>query len=97
MSDESRGVFFHLFSLLEPVSSTLAGALATLGIQFVVVMNRVYRRHRDNQLRDVFISDMAHTHLPRIYDVLEKIADKQGIDPGPRPSIRFFDHKEMDS
>jgi len=65
-------------------------ALALL-VQFVVFIRWIYRRIRDDELNRAFIRDMATNHLPRIYELLEKLCGQRGIEQSPRPPIRWVD------
>jgi hypothetical protein len=38
-----------------------------------------------------FVEDMATSHLPHMYNLLEKLCDKQGIERDPAPTIRWID------
>ena len=65
-------------------------ALTSL-VQFVVFLRWIYRRIRNDELTRAFVEDMATNHLPHIYEMLEKLCDKQGIERDPAPSIRWID------
>jgi hypothetical protein len=65
-------------------------ALTSL-VQFVLFLRWIYRRIRNDELMRAFVEDMAMNHLPHMYDLLEKLCDKQGIDRDPAPPIRWID------
>ena len=65
-------------------------ALTSL-VQFVLFLRWIYRRIRNDELVRAFVEDMAMNHLPHMYDLLEKLCDKQGIDRAPAPPIRWID------
>ena len=60
-------------------------------VQFVVFLRWIYRRIRNDELTRAFVEDMATNHLPHIYEMLEKLCDKQGIERDPAPTIRWID------
>jgi hypothetical protein len=73
----------HWLSLLTVAAST--------GIQLVVFLRWLHRRMRDDEVHRQFIRDIAHNHLPHIYEALHKIASKQGILLSLPPNVRFVD------
>ena len=73
----------HWFALL--------ATLASAGVQFAVFLRWLHRRMRDDEINRAFIRDIAHNHLPHIYEGLHKIAAKQGILLSLPPSVRFMD------
>jgi hypothetical protein len=46
---------------------------------------------RDDEINRAFIRDVAHNHLPHIYEALHKIAAKQGILLSLPPNVHFMD------
>jgi hypothetical protein len=72
----------HWFALL--------AALASAGVQLVVFLRWLHRRMRDDEINRQFIRDIAHNHLPHIYEALHKIAAKQGILLTLPPNVRFI-------
>jgi hypothetical protein len=61
-------------------------------VQFLFFLRWLYRRVRNEELMRAFVRDMAHNHLPHIYNLLEKICDQQGIERHkPIPPIRWID------
>lgn len=65
--------------------------IASAGVQFVVFLRWLHRRMRDDEVNRQFIRDIAHNHLPHIYEALHKIAAKQGILLSLPPNVRFMD------
>ena len=68
--------------------------LATLipvAVQFVVFLRWLHRRMRNEEITRAFVRDIATNHLPHIYNALEKLAAKQGIDLDETPMVRFVD------
>jgi len=60
-------------------------------VQFVLFLRWLYRRIRNDELMRAFVHDMATNHLPHIYDRLEKLCDRQGIERTHLPPIRWVD------
>jgi len=73
----------HWFALLSVTASAC--------IQLVVFLRWLHRRMRDDEVHRQFVRDIAHNHLPHIYEALHKIAAKQGILLSLPPSVRFVD------
>jgi hypothetical protein len=69
----------------------LLAALASAGVQLTVFLRWLHRRMRDDEVNRQFIRDVAHNHLPHIYEALHKIAAKQGILLRLPPNVRFMD------
>ena len=46
---------------------------------------------RDDEVHRQFVRDIAHNHLPHIYEALHKIAAKQGIQLSLPPNVNFMD------
>jgi hypothetical protein len=68
--------------------------LATLipvAVQFVVFLRWLHRRMRNEEITRAFVRDIATNHLPHIYNALEKLAAKQGIELDETPMVRFVD------
>ena len=64
----------------------------TFAIQFVLFVRWLYRRIRNDELNRAFVRDMATSHLPHIYDRLEKICEHAGIErTRPPPRIRWVE------
>lgn len=74
--------------LLEPDHLALIVAAA---VQLVLFLRWLYRRIRDDELQRLFIEDMARNHLPHIYDALQRLCQKQGIELDRSPPIRWMD------
>jgi hypothetical protein len=60
-------------------------------VQLVLFLRWLYRRIRNEELTRAFVHDMATSHLPHIYDLLEKLCDEQGIARSQLPPIRWID------
>jgi hypothetical protein len=75
----------YLFNL-----NTWTFAFATIA-QLALFLRWLYRRIRSDEQNRAFVRDMATNHLPHIYDLLVKLADKHGIAHHPPPSIRWVD------
>ncbi|MGH9682167.1 MAG: hypothetical protein ACRD4S_00935 [Candidatus Acidiferrales bacterium] len=60
-------------------------------VQLVLFVRWLYRRIRNDELTRAFVEDMATNHLPHIYELLERLCDRQGIARAGRPSIRWVD------
>ena len=73
----------HWFALLSVAAST--------SIQLVVFLRWLHRRMRDDEVNRQFVRDVAHHHLPHIYEALHKIAAKQGILLNLPPNVNFMD------
>ncbi len=63
----------------------------TFTIQFALFVRWLYRRVRNDEFMRAFLQDMATNHLPHIYDLLDKMCDRQGIDRPPPPPILLID------
>lgn len=59
--------------------------------QLVLFLRWLYRRIRNEEMNRAFVEDMATNHLPHIYDLLVKLADRQGIHHSAPPPIRWID------
>lgn len=77
-----------LDKILEP--SSLAVIAATV-VQFALFLCWLYRRIRNDELMHAFVADLATNHLPRIYDLLARLCDQQGIKRPPAPLICWVD------
>jgi hypothetical protein len=73
----------HWFALL--------ATLTSVGVQLTVFLRWLHRRMRDDAVNRQFIRDVAHNHLPHIYEALHKMAAKQGILLNLPPSVRFME------
>jgi hypothetical protein len=60
-------------------------------VQFVLFLRWLYRRIRNEDMNRTFVEDMALHHLPHIYELLTKLAEKQGIAHSAPPPIRWID------
>jgi hypothetical protein len=75
-------------TLVDPYWWTFA--LASL-VQFTMFVRWLYRRIRNDEINRIFIQDMATYHLPRIYELLDKLCEKQEIARSPQSPIRWMD------
>ncbi len=67
-------------------------AIAVAAIaQLVLFLRWLYRRIRNEEMNRLFVEDMATNHLPHIYALLVKLAEKQGIVHASQPPIRWID------
>ena len=67
-------------------------AIATpVAVQFVVFLRWLHRRIRNDEITRAFVRDIATNHLPHIYNALQQIAAKQGIELGETPLVQFVD------
>ena len=75
----------------------LTAAIASL-VQFVIFLRWIYRRIRNDEIMRAFVDDMAISHLPHIYERLEQLCERQGIERSPLPPIRWIDlnHRPRD-
>lgn len=60
-------------------------------VQLILFVRWFYRRVRNEELLRKFVEDIATNHLPHIYQLLETMCEKQGIDRNPLPPIRWID------
>jgi len=60
-------------------------------VQLALFLRWLYRRIRNEEVNRAFVHDMATNHLPHIYELLLKLCEKQGIEPGPTPPVRWID------
>ncbi|MGA8143443.1 MAG: hypothetical protein WB987_06120 [Candidatus Acidiferrales bacterium] len=82
--------------MLKLIESNAWPIAITSLVQFVLFIRWIYRRVRNDELNRAFVEDMAINHLPHVYELLEKLCDKQGIDRSPLPPIRWitFDNRQ---
>src|SRR5579863_8572419 len=84
----SMGITTFMRELIDPYWWTVA--LTSL-VQFVLFLRWLYRRIRNDEMTRTFVEDMATSHLPHIYRLLEKLCDEKGIDTPAEPPIRWVD------
>ncbi len=75
-------------------SAVIAGWLTTfipVAVQFLVFLRWLHRRMRNDDITRAFVRDIATNHLPHIYNALQKIAARQGIDLDETPLVQFID------
>jgi hypothetical protein len=65
--------------------------LGSTAIQLIIFLRWLHRRMRDDAVNRQFIRDVAHNHLPHIYEALHRIAAQQGILLSLPPNVRFMD------
>jgi hypothetical protein len=65
--------------------------LLPIAAQFVLFLRWLHRRMRNDEITRAFVHDVATNHLPHIYNALQKIAAKQGIEIDETPVIHFVD------
>ena len=82
------GITTFMRELIDPYWLTVA--LTSL-VQFVLFLRWLYRRIRNDEMTRTFVEDMATSHLPHIYRLLEKLCDEKGIETPPEPPIRWVD------
>ena len=82
------GITTFMRELIDPYWFTVA--LTSL-VQFVLFLRWLYRRIRNDEMTRTFVEDMATSHLPHIYRLLEKLCDEKGIETPPEPPIRWVD------
>ena len=75
-------------SLLDPHWSTFA---ITAFVQCILFLRWLYRRVRNDEITRTFVEDMATSHLPHIYNLLERICDEKRIEHADLPPIRWID------
>jgi hypothetical protein len=78
----------HAIKMLEPNWWTIGFAVI---VQLALFVRWLYRRIRNDELLQIFVEDMATSHLPHIYELLLKLCEQQGNERLPRPSIRWVD------
>jgi hypothetical protein len=77
-----------MHTLLNPY--WLTTAFASL-VQLVLFLRWMYRRIRNHEIMRAFVQDMATNHLPHIYERLERLCQRHGIERCPLPPIRWID------
>ncbi|MFY9752833.1 MAG: hypothetical protein WAJ92_09345 [Candidatus Acidiferrales bacterium] len=68
----------------------LAIAFTSL-VQLALFVRWLHRRIRSDEITRAFVEDIAMNHLPRIYAILERVCEQQGIDHPPLPAIHWVD------
>jgi len=66
-------------------------AVASAGVQFALFLRWLHRRMRNDEITRAFVRDIATNHLPHIYNALQQIAAKQGIELDDTPLVSFVD------
>jgi hypothetical protein len=85
-AEMSMGITTFMRELIDPYWWTVA--LTSL-VQFVLFLRWLYRRIRNDEMTRTFVEDMATSHLPHIYRLLEKLCNEKGIETPPEPPIRW--------
>jgi hypothetical protein len=70
-------------------SAGILAALVPICVQFVLFLLWLHKRMRDDEIARAFVRDVATNHLPHIYNALQKIAAKQGIELDETPTRPF--------
>lgn len=73
---------------LDPYGATFALSFV---VQLVLFLRWLYRRIRNDEIMRAFVRDMATNHLPHIYERLEQLCDRQGIERTHLPPICWVD------
>jgi hypothetical protein len=84
----SMGITTFMRELIDPYWWTVA---STSLVQFVLFVRWLYRRIRNDEMTRTFVEDMATSHLPHVYRLLEKRCDEKGIETPTEPPIRWVD------
>jgi hypothetical protein len=84
----SMGITTFMRELIDPYWWTVA--LTSL-VQFVLFVRWLYRRIRNDEMTRTFVEDMATSHLPHVYGLLEKLCGEKGIETPAEPPIRWVD------
>jgi hypothetical protein len=74
-----------------PHGFTWLATLIPVLVQFVVFLRWLHRRMRNDEITRAFVRDIATNHLPHIYNALQQIASRQGIDLDETPLVQFVD------
>ncbi len=72
-------------------SLTWASTAVPIAVQFVVFLRWLHRRMRNDEITSAFVRDIATNHLPHIYNALQQIASRQGIELDETPLVQFVD------
>ena len=79
----------HSFSA--PTTAGLLVTLVPVAVQCVVFLRWLHRRMRNEEITRTFVRDIATNHLPHIYNALQQIAARQGIELEETPLVQFVD------
>jgi hypothetical protein len=60
-------------------------------IQTFLFLRWLHRRMRDDEMRRVFMRDMAINHLPHLYHALRLIAARLGLELKDPPPVQFLE------
>lgn len=70
-------------------------ALSSL-VQCYIFLRWLHRRTRDEEIRRMFIRDMAINHLPHLYHALHQIAGHLGLELDDPPQVQFVELNGQD-
>jgi len=59
-------------------------------VQLVMFLRWLHRRIRNDEITRIFVQDIAVSHLPHIYEVLQRLCNEQGIVGGNPPVVRWL-------
>lgn len=80
-----------LKTMREPIDPYWWTFALTSLVQFFLFLRWLYRRIRNDEMTRTFVEDMATSHLPHIYRLLERLCDEKGIETPASPQIRWID------
>ena len=60
-------------------------------VQLSLFLRWLHRRMRDDEVRRVFMRDMAVIHLPHLYHALRQIAAHLGLELKEPPPVQFLE------
>lgn len=80
-----------LKTMREPIDPYWWTFALTSLVQFFLFLRWLYRRIRNDEMTRTFVEDMATSHLPHVYRLLEKLCDEKGIETPASPQIRWID------
>lgn len=60
-------------------------------VQLFFFLRWLHRRMRDDEMRRVFMRDMALNHLPHLYHALRQIASRLGLELKDAPPVQFLE------
>lgn len=73
------------------INAGTVSMMVLIGTQFTLFLRWIYRQMRDDEVRRVFLKDVATNHLPHIYHALRAIAVQNGIVIDDPPPVRFIE------
>jgi len=60
-------------------------------VQLFFFLRWLHRRMRDDEMRRVFMRDMALNHLPHLYHALRQIGSRLGLELKDAPPVQFLE------